>query len=106
MRRSYLLATSPCPIRRPDASVSSVEHDAVKHLVHGARGLRATSFTDHLGRHASDCDIVRYRLDDNRAGGDACAMANLDIGEDLGAGTDHHATADFRMAVLVLLASA
>ena len=33
-------------------------------------------------------------------------MADLDIAEDLGAGADHHAMADFRMAVLVLLAGA
>src|SRR5437763_9177599 len=33
-------------------------------------------------------------------------MPDLDIAENLGPGADHHAAADFRMAVLVLLAGA
>src|SRR5262249_24066889 len=42
----------------------------------------------------------------HRACGDARAMANLDIAENLGARSDHHAVANLRMAILVLLAGA
>src|SRR6202044_4116615 len=34
------------------------------------------------------------------------AMANFNIAEDFGAGADHHAVADFRMPVFILLAGA
>ena len=79
---------------------------AVEHLVHGARRLGAAGLADDLRRHAGDSDVVRHRLEHHRAGGDARAMADLDIAEDLGAGADQHAAADLRMAVPVLLAGA
>ena len=50
--------------------------------------------------------FVRHRLEHHRAGRDARAMPDLDVAEDLRAGADHHAAADLRMAVLVLLAGA
>src|SRR5262249_5925239 len=75
-------------------------------LVHGARGLRASGLADDFRRNARDRDIVRHRLHHNRACGDARAMADLDIAENLGASPDHHAVANLRMAVLVLLAGA
>ena len=49
------------------------------------------------------CDIVRYRLDDNRSRGNARAVANLDVAQDFRACADHYAAADFRMTVFVLL---
>src|SRR6185312_11802947 len=86
--------------------LSAIEHEPVKHLVHGARRLGAPGFAHDLGWHSGDRDIVRDRLDDNRPGGDARAMPDFDIAKDLGAGADHHATTDFRVTVLVLLAGA
>src|SRR6476646_7374101 len=65
--RSYLKATS-CLIGQPGASdPSTVQHDAVEHLVHGAGRLRAARLTHDFRRDAGDSDIVRYRFDDNRA---------------------------------------
>src|SRR5689334_16248907 len=92
--------------RKRNTTASAVQHDAVQHLVHGARRLGAARLPDDLGRHAGNRDIVRYRLDDNGACGDARAMANLDISKNLGTGADHYAAANFRMAVLMLLAGA
>src|SRR4029450_10478684 len=89
--------------RRKRVSSSAVEHNPVKHLIHGARGLGATGLTHDPGRHAGDRDIVGYRFYDDRAGSNARAMANFDIAENLCAGADHYAAADFRVAVLLLL---
>src|SRR5512144_2272879 len=83
---------------------SAVQHDAIEHLVHGARRLWAARLPDDLGRYAGNCDIVRYRLDDNRSRGNARAVANLDVAQDFRACADHYAAADFRMTVFVLLA--
>src|SRR5215470_9322709 len=94
-----------CLIGQPGASdPSTVEHNAVEHLVHGAGRLRAAGLAHDFRRNAGDGDIVRYRLDDNRAGRDARAMADLDIPENFRARANHDATPDFRMTVLVLLA--
>src|SRR4051794_35398732 len=76
----------------------------VDHLIHGARRLGAASLADDLGGHAGNRDVVRHRLDDDRAGGDARAMTDLDVAEDFCAGADQDAVTDLRMAVLVLLA--
>src|SRR5262249_41176020 len=94
-----------CLIGQPGASdPSTVEHDAVEHLIHGAGRLRAPGLTHDFRRNAGDSEIVRYRFDDNRAGRDARAMADFDIPENLRARADHDAAPDLRMTVLVLLA--
>ena len=49
---------------------------------------------------------MRDRLEHDRAGGDARAVTDLDIADDLRAGAQHDAAADFRMAVGVFLAGA
>ena len=41
-------------------------------------------------------ELRRHRMQHNRTGGDARALANLDIAEDLGSGADQHALADLR----------
>src|SRR5262249_12806850 len=93
--------------RQPGASdPSTVEHDAVEHLVHGAGRLRAAGLTHDFRRNAGDRDIVGYRFNDNRARRDTRAMADLDIAENLRARADHNAAPNFRVAVLVLLAGA
>jgi len=51
-------------------------------LVHVARRLRAAGLADHpWPGNAGDCHIVRHRLDDDRACGNARAMADFDIAE-------------------------
>src|SRR5947207_953509 len=42
---------------------------------------------------------MRHRLEHDRARGNARAVADLDVAEDLGAGADEDAIADFRMPV-------
>src|SRR5271156_2733743 len=49
---------------------------------------------------------MRDRLHHHGAGGDAGAMADLDIAENFGARPDQYAMADLGMAVLILLAGA
>src|SRR5581483_6082383 len=104
-----LEATFACPIEGRSASAmktSAVQHQSVEHLVHRARRLGAARLADDLGRHAGNRDIVRHRLDHDRARRDTRAMADLDIAQNLRARADHHAAADFRMTVLMLLAGA
>ena len=75
-------------------------------LVHVARRLGAAGLADNARRHAGDGLVVRHRRQHDRAGGDARAMADLDIAENLRARADQHAVADLRMAVAGLLAGA
>src|SRR5262249_52428860 len=79
-----------------------VEH----HLVHGARRLGTTRLADHLGRHARDGHVVGHVLDHDRTSGDARAVTDLDVPENLGAGADQHAMPDLGMTIADLLASA
>src|SRR5262249_23138784 len=72
---------------------------------HGAGRLRAAGLAHAFRRNAGDSDIVRYRFDDNRAGRDARAMADLDIAENLRARADHDRAPDLRMTVLLRLAA-
>ena len=83
---------------------SAVQHDAVEHLVHSARRFGAARLPNDLGRHTGNGDVVRHGLDNDRTSGDARAMADFNVAEDLCACTNHYAAADFRMAILVLLA--
>src|SRR3974390_1410873 len=85
---------------------SAVEHHVVEHLVHRARRLGTPRLADHLGGNAGNRHVVRNRLDHHRTGGNARAVPDLDVAEDFCTGSDHHAAADFRMPVLMLLASA
>ena len=78
----------------------------MKHLIHRTRGFGTAGNADYFRRHPGNGDIVRHRLDDDRAGGDASAMPDLDIAEDFGASADHDAIADFRMPVARLFAGA
>ena len=87
-----------------NAKTLPIQHDAVEHLVHGARRLGAAGLADNFGRHTGDRNIVRHRLDDHRARRNARAVSDFDVAEDLGARAYHHAAANLRMAVFVLLA--
>ena len=71
-----------------------------------ATAPRSRRIADDLGRHAGHGDVVRHRLEHDRARRDARAMADLDVAEDLRARADQHAAADLRMAVAVVLAGA
>ena len=61
---------------------------------------------DDFGRNPRHRHIVRHRLHHHRARGDAGAMADLDIAENLRARPDQYAVAYLGMAILVLLAGA
>src|SRR4051812_18165968 len=78
----------------------------IEHLVHGTRRLGAASFANDLCGNAGYGHVVRHRLHHNGASGDAGTMADLDIAKDARPGSDQHATTDFRMALLILLARA
>src|SRR5882672_9050880 len=78
----------------------------MEHLIHGARGLHAAGFPDHLGRNTRNRDIVGDWFDDHRPRRYAGAVADLNIAEDFGAGPDHNALANLRMAVTVLVSGA
>src|SRR5260370_21714359 len=80
--------------------------DVMEHLIHGARGLRAAGFPDHLGGNTRNRDIVGDRFDDHRARRYAGAVADLNIAEDFGASPDHNALAYLGMAVPRLVSSA
>src|SRR6202022_5199227 len=61
---------------------------------------------DDPGGDARHRHIVRHGLHQHGAGGDAGAMADLDIAENFSARPDQYAVADLGMAVLILLAGA
>src|SRR5665647_3084558 len=82
------------------------ESDRAQHLVHGARRLGAAGFADDPGGNPRDRHIVRHRFHHHRTRGDAGAIADLDIAQNLRARPDQYAAADLGMAVLVLLAGA
>src|ERR1700730_9242603 len=84
----------------------SPSNAVVKNLVHGAGGLRAACLAARLGARHGYMTVEPHRLGHHRAGGDADAMADLDITEDFCAGADHDAVADFGMAVFPFLAGA
>src|SRR3974390_654330 len=85
---------------------SAVEHHAVEHLVHRARRLGTARLADHLGGTARNRHVVWNRIDHHRTRGNARAVPDLDVAEDFCTRADHHAVADFRMTVLMLLAGA
>ena len=60
-------------------------------LIHHERGLLATRRSDVVGRDAGDRAPRRHVVQHHAAGRHAHAIADLDIAEDLGAGTHHHA---------------
>src|SRR5437660_7774584 len=93
-------------IARSKKTLRALNAHVMEHLVHGARGLRATGFPDHLGRNTRNCHIVRHRFDDNRARRHAGAVADLDIAENFGAGPDHDAVAYLGVTVALLAARA
>src|SRR5262249_28676413 len=66
--------------RRPGAKL---EPDRREHLVHGARRLGTAGLAHDLGGDARDRDVIRHGLHHHRTGGDARAMTDLDIAEDL-----------------------
>src|SRR5262249_11656229 len=78
----------------------------IKKVIHRARRLWAAGLADDLGRNAGNRGVVRHRLEDDRSGGDARAVADFDIAESFGAGPDQHAVADLWMAITRLLAGA
>src|SRR5258708_31841880 len=78
----------------------------VEHVIHRTRRIGAAGRADDPRRHAGDGGVVRHRLEHDRARGDAGAMADLDIAEDLGARSDQYTAADLRVAVAGLLAGA
>ena len=75
-------------------------------LVHRARRLGAAGLTDDAGRHARHGLVVRHGVQHHRAGGDACAIADFDVAENLGASADQHAVADLGVAIARILAGA
>ena len=75
-------------------------------LIHHERGLLATRRSDVVCRDAGDGAPRRYVMQHHAAGRHAHAIADLDIAEDLGAGTHHHARANLGVAVAALVASA
>src|SRR6267143_554937 len=82
------------------------QSDRVDHLIHGARRLGAAGLADDPGGNPSYRHVMRHGLHHHGAGGNAGAMADLDIAENFRARSDQYAVADFGMAVLVLLAGA
>src|SRR6516162_3188880 len=96
-------ALRPPPLLR-NHDVGFLEPHRVDHLVHGARRLCAAGLAHDPGGNARDRHIVRNRFHHHGPGRNPRTMADLDIAEDLCAGADHHAMADLRMTILVLLA--
>src|SRR4029453_19074584 len=78
----------------------------VEQLVHGGGGLGATGLADDLSRNTGDRGVVWHRLEHDRSGGDAGAVTDFDIAEDLGARPDQYPPADLGMTVPRLLAGA
>ena len=77
-----------------------------QNLVHGPCRFGAARFSNLPGRHPGHRLFRRHRMQHDRARGDARAMANLDIAQDLGAGADQHAVANLRVAIATFLAGA
>src|SRR5262245_2988565 len=99
-----MLLASSLPERPPVASLRSAVVVIMKQVVHRARRLWASGLADDLGRNTGDRSVVRHRLEDDRSGGDARAVADFDIAEDFGASADQYAAANFWMAIARLLA--
>src|SRR5262249_56095770 len=55
-------------------------------------------------RNAGDRGVGRYGFEHHRSGSDARTVTDFDVAEDLGAGADQDAAADFRMAITGLFA--
>src|SRR5256885_3318904 len=106
MARTARAFSALTKIRAEEEKYMKSKTDRVDHLIHGARRLGAAGLSDDFRGHARHRHIMRHSLHHDGTGRDPRAMANLDIAEDFGAGPDHHAVANFWMAVLVLLAGA
>src|SRR3954451_2420554 len=97
MPSSPLLFTRVCHGSAASGKPSAFEGFAGENLVHVARRLGAARFADDARRNACHRLVVRYRGKHHRAGGDARAMANLDVAENFRAGADQNAVTDFGM---------
>src|SRR5690606_14822076 len=77
-------------------------------LVHdlGGRHAFAARSADRARWHARNRATRRDLRKHNRTRGNARVLTDLDIAQHLRAGADHHAAADFRMAIAALFAGA
>src|SRR5690348_7045650 len=98
----------PCPAnasKRRSIPKSALPSDSVhlrEAMVHGTGRLLASGRADDLRRNAGYRGIMGHRLENDRSGGDSGTMADFDIAEDLGTGSDQDAMADLGMPVAAL----
>jgi hypothetical protein len=71
----------------------------VETLVHGERGLWASTRPHKARGHSRDRTTHRDRLEDNTASTDFGARAHFDVTENLRSSTDHDTRANFRVAI-------
>src|SRR5207248_8232245 len=85
---------------RPLASAVVV----LEQMIHGTRRLETAGLADDPCRNAGHRGVVRYGFEHHGSGSDARTVTDFDVAEDLGAGADQDAAADFRVAITGLFA--
>src|SRR5690242_1981195 len=75
-------------------------------VIHILRGTRAAGFSDNARRDTRNRGVGWHRFQDDRAGTYAAVFADLDIAEHFGPDRKQHATANLRVAILVLFSGA
>jgi hypothetical protein len=68
-------------------------------LLHVEAGHFVVRLTDLYGGHACVSRVCRNVTHYHSACADFCAVANVNVAEQLGVGTEHHSVSDFRMTV-------